>query len=131
LIKHSRHYWLVSAESHLSRRLFTTMVRRINLPPLPAESGESAPGLGFSDKRVTGRKRGSCGLWGSRERHRWPFPRPAEAPCTANPTDNCVRRRSDICCRLARRSITEIPAWPLSFRSSPTTPRPKRRQTHK
>ena len=36
LIKHARYYWLVLAESHLTRRLFTAMVRRIDLLPLPA-----------------------------------------------------------------------------------------------
>jgi hypothetical protein len=36
LIKHARYYWLLLAESHLTRRLFTAMVRRIDLLPLPA-----------------------------------------------------------------------------------------------
>ena len=36
LIKHARHYWLLLAEGHLARRLFTAMVRRIDLLPLPA-----------------------------------------------------------------------------------------------
>jgi hypothetical protein len=29
LIKHARYYWLMLAESHLTRRLFGSMVRRI------------------------------------------------------------------------------------------------------
>jgi hypothetical protein len=29
LIKHARYYWLLLAESHLTRRLFTGMLRRI------------------------------------------------------------------------------------------------------
>ena len=29
LIKHARYYWLMLAESHLTRRLFASMVRRI------------------------------------------------------------------------------------------------------
>ena len=29
LVKHARYYWLMLAESHLTRRLFGTMVRRI------------------------------------------------------------------------------------------------------
>ena len=36
LIKHARYYWLLLAESHLTRRMFTAMVRRIDLLPLPA-----------------------------------------------------------------------------------------------
>jgi hypothetical protein len=36
LIKHAPYYWLLLAESHLTRRLFTAMVRRIDLLPLPA-----------------------------------------------------------------------------------------------
>jgi Transposase DDE domain group 1 len=35
LVKHARYYWLLLAESHLTRRLFASMVRRIELPPLP------------------------------------------------------------------------------------------------
>jgi hypothetical protein len=29
LVKHARYYWLMLAESHLTRRLFGSMVRRI------------------------------------------------------------------------------------------------------
>jgi hypothetical protein len=36
LLKHARYYWLLLAESHLTRRLFGAMVRRIELLPLPA-----------------------------------------------------------------------------------------------
>jgi len=36
LIKHNRYYWLLSAESHLTRRLFGAMVGRIESLPLPA-----------------------------------------------------------------------------------------------
>ena len=36
LTKHARYYWLLLAEGHLTRRLFTAMVRRIELLPLPA-----------------------------------------------------------------------------------------------
>lgn len=36
LIKHARYYWLLQAESHLTRRLFGAMVRRIEALPLPA-----------------------------------------------------------------------------------------------
>ena len=36
LVKHARYYWLLLAESHLTRRLFGGMVRRIAALPLPA-----------------------------------------------------------------------------------------------
>ncbi|MBM3790260.1 MAG: IS1380 family transposase, partial [Acidobacteria bacterium] len=36
LVKHARYYWLMLAESHLTRRLFGSMVRRIDALPLPA-----------------------------------------------------------------------------------------------
>ena len=36
LIKHARYYWLLLAESHLTRRLFGSIVRRIATLPLPA-----------------------------------------------------------------------------------------------
>ena len=35
LIKHARYYWLLLAESHLTRRLFTGMLRKIATLPLP------------------------------------------------------------------------------------------------
>jgi hypothetical protein len=34
LVKQARYYWLLLAESHLTRRLFGSMVRRIALLPL-------------------------------------------------------------------------------------------------
>jgi hypothetical protein len=43
LIKHARCDWLVLAESHLTRRLFTAMVRRIDLLPLPAGQASRRP----------------------------------------------------------------------------------------
>jgi hypothetical protein len=36
LVKHARYYWLMLAESHLTRRLFGSMVRRIAALPVPA-----------------------------------------------------------------------------------------------
>ena len=35
LVKHGRYYWLLLAESHLTRRLFASMLRRILALPLP------------------------------------------------------------------------------------------------
>jgi hypothetical protein len=36
LVKHARYYWLLLAESHLTRRLFGSMARRITVRSLPA-----------------------------------------------------------------------------------------------
>ena len=36
LIKHARYYWLLLAETHLTRGLFGSMVRRIAMLPVPA-----------------------------------------------------------------------------------------------
>jgi hypothetical protein len=36
LIKHARYYWLLLAESHLTRRLFAGMLRKITMLPSPA-----------------------------------------------------------------------------------------------
>jgi hypothetical protein len=36
LVKHARDFWLLLAESHLTRRLFGAMVRRIEALPMPA-----------------------------------------------------------------------------------------------
>jgi hypothetical protein len=36
LVKHARYYWLMLAESHLSRRLFGSMVRRMEALPVPS-----------------------------------------------------------------------------------------------
>jgi hypothetical protein len=36
LVKHGRYYWLLPAESHLTRRLFGAMLRRIWALPVPA-----------------------------------------------------------------------------------------------
>jgi hypothetical protein len=36
LVKHARYYWLLLAESHLTRRLFGIMLRRMEALPLPA-----------------------------------------------------------------------------------------------
>jgi hypothetical protein len=36
LVKHARYYWLLLAESHLTRCLFGNMLRRMEALPLPA-----------------------------------------------------------------------------------------------
>jgi len=35
LIKHARYYWLLLAESHLTRRLFAGLLRKIMALPVP------------------------------------------------------------------------------------------------
>jgi hypothetical protein len=35
LVKHARYYWLLLAESHLTRRLFRSVLRRMAALPLP------------------------------------------------------------------------------------------------
>jgi hypothetical protein len=35
LVKHARYYWLLLAESHLTRRLFGSMLQRIRALPVP------------------------------------------------------------------------------------------------
>jgi hypothetical protein len=35
LVKHSRYYWLLLAEGHLTRQLFGSMLRRIWALPVP------------------------------------------------------------------------------------------------
>ena len=37
LVMHSRYYWLLLAESHLKRRLFGSMLWRMEALPVPAE----------------------------------------------------------------------------------------------
>jgi hypothetical protein len=36
LVKHARYYWLLLAESHLTRRIFGDMLRKIAALPAPA-----------------------------------------------------------------------------------------------
>ena len=36
LVKHARYYWLLLAESHLTRRIFGEMLRKIAALPAPA-----------------------------------------------------------------------------------------------
>jgi hypothetical protein len=35
LVKHSRYYWLMLAESHMTQRLFGSMLQRIWALPIP------------------------------------------------------------------------------------------------
>ena len=52
LVKHARHYWLLLAESHLTRRLFGSMVRRIR-PRCPCRPDR---GRRRASKQVEGRR---------------------------------------------------------------------------
>ena len=51
LIKQARYYWLLLAESYLTRRLFGSMLRRIEAPALASRVGELKTGSDFSDER--------------------------------------------------------------------------------
>jgi hypothetical protein len=55
LVKHARYYWLLLAESHLTRRLFASMVRRIDLLPLPGGWNHRRR-KGITDEMVGGGK---------------------------------------------------------------------------
>ena len=56
LVKHARYYWLFLAESHLTRRLFGTMLRRICALPVPT-------GYARRVRRSRGAKKGpKCGV---------------------------------------------------------------------
>ena len=44
LVKHARYYWLLQAESHLTRRLFGSMLRRIAALAVPAGSDRFVAG---------------------------------------------------------------------------------------
>jgi len=61
LVKHARHYWLMLAESQLTRRLFGSMVRRIDALVV-------ATGYRVGDDAKPGRVRregrsGVCGMY--------------------------------------------------------------------
>ena len=43
LVKHARYYWLLLAESHLTRRLFASMLRRIWALPVPTADRRALP----------------------------------------------------------------------------------------
>jgi hypothetical protein len=43
LIKHARYYWLMLAESHLTRRLFAGMLRKITMLPAPGTQEQMSP----------------------------------------------------------------------------------------
>src|SRR2546422_10892942 len=51
LVKHARYYWLLLAESHLTRRLFGAMVGRIEALPLPAGESRQPAGENLGEAR--------------------------------------------------------------------------------
>ena len=61
LVKHSRYYWLLLAESHLTRRLFGSMLQRIwacpcrpvDGPALPETVGEERTKAGDVSTRIS------------------------------------------------------------------------------
>jgi hypothetical protein len=63
LVKHSRYYWRLLAESHLTRRLFGSMLQRIWALPVPAGQPNGGP-PDPSERRggVRAIATGTCGL---------------------------------------------------------------------
>jgi hypothetical protein len=51
LVKHVRYYWLLLADSHLTRRLFASRVRRIELLPCQRDR-PAADRADFNDERA-------------------------------------------------------------------------------
>ena len=60
LIKHARYYWLLLAESHLTRRLFGGMLRRIVTLPVASWIGGPRSAADFGDEMGGGRS--VCGI---------------------------------------------------------------------
>src|ERR1022692_2769240 len=56
LVKHARYYWLLLAESHLTRRLFESMVRRSDALPAPAGKRLGAGSSKTSRQKEGGRE---------------------------------------------------------------------------
>src|SRR6266705_7081091 len=50
LVKHARYYWLLLAESHLTRRLFGSMLRRIAALPMPSGRSKNLAGRLHTDR---------------------------------------------------------------------------------
>lgn len=56
LVKHARYYWVLLAESHLTRRLFGSMLRRIAALLPPASQNQVGGGGRLSDDGRRGRR---------------------------------------------------------------------------
>ncbi len=61
LVEHARYYWLLLAESHLTRRLFGKMVRRIDALAVATRWTEAMRGAKLGDQGGEGRK-AVCGM---------------------------------------------------------------------
>jgi hypothetical protein len=61
LVKHARYYWLLLVESHLIRRLFGSVVRRIEALAVATGQTEAMGGAKLGDQGGEGR-RGVCGM---------------------------------------------------------------------
>jgi hypothetical protein len=59
LVKHARYYWLMPAESHLTRRLFGSMVRRIDA--LAVATGCAEERRHQEIRHTRWGRRGACG----------------------------------------------------------------------
>jgi hypothetical protein len=52
LVNHTRYYWMMLAEGHLTRVRFSAMLRRLTLLPIPAEPTSTSPPASGGDKVV-------------------------------------------------------------------------------
>ena len=57
LVKHARDHWLLLAESHLTRRLFGVLLRRIWALPIPASSRSTSAAKNGGESKSTGMER--------------------------------------------------------------------------
>lgn len=99
LMKHARYYWLLLAESPLTRRLFGSMVRRIASLPQPAGSANRRPEqISAVEETGAGKvseaqlERGSVSSFGFlRGDKTGPFGGPCEHPALRNRLDLEIR----------------------------------------
>ena len=90
LVKHARYYRLMLAESHLARRLFGSMARRIAVLPVPSGKGPAA-------RRQTGRRREGTERCAYSEEPELPLPGPLESlGVEKNESNGSNARRSDV-----------------------------------
>jgi hypothetical protein len=87
-IQHTRYYWLLLAGSHLTRRLFAGMLRKIAALPSPAVSGEARSGAVVEDGACLAGEvsadasgvKGHFGVSRARRRRNRPLPAPLGTP---------------------------------------------------
>ena len=104
LIKHARYYWLLLAESHLTRRLFGAMARR--------RGSKQAEGRTGMERCMRNRlKSGTSGFSRTRRRESWTFPGPPESLGVESMKRQPSRKRLGLHWKGAR-----MPKWKSSLR---------------